>query len=304
MQADSALSPQRRVQIALLIGFLALSFSLSLRILTTTRAPANDMYWPFCAGQAFLRGLNPYTDCAGTLTTNMFPTALLMVPLLPLGKLAPSLIWGVSSGLLAYGLLRDGKLWRLLIFASGAYWEAAWWLQWSPLILAIALLPALYPLLWVKPHIGLPVAIMRFRWRGVLVATALGMLSLLLLPTWPQDFIARLGGYTGAVPAYVFPPLLLSLLTWRREEGRWLALSSLVPLRSTYDTCILWMAVPSPLVGLLFVGSSWLLLLIPLSGVQGALMSLALLVPLLITTWRDVRRSPDGLRTLWPVRGS
>jgi hypothetical protein len=84
------------------------------------------------------------------------PAALAALPFAGLPPYpAGALFFGLSSGLLAFAISKDG--WRgMHIFLGAPYWVALAVAQWSPLMIAAALLPGMEALLLCKPNIGLP----------------------------------------------------------------------------------------------------------------------------------------------------
>jgi hypothetical protein len=249
------------VAIGLTASFLQFLCRIEWRILDD----AGDWWWPFCAARMVIDGGNPYGGACPIVADgvvyppNMLPTALLAVPLLPLGRLAPSLLWGISSSMLAWGLLAQGKRWQLLAFALAPYWQCCWYMQWSPLILAIALTPALYPLLWCKPHIGLPVAVLRWRWWGVAACAGLLAISLIIMPSWPAEFIASTGStYSGRPLIILAPWLLMAVRNWRDERAQWLLGYALVPTRGLYDLYPIWLTIKTRNEALILITSSWI----------------------------------------------
>lgn len=232
---------------------------------------AGDLAMPLCQGAALLRGADPYAACRGFQsdgvtpnTANPITTVLITMPLLPLpAPLAAGIFFGLSSALLSWGLTRAGQTWPMLTFAAYPYWQAMQTVQWAPLLLATFYIPELIALTLAKPHVGAPVAL-SVRWRRwpVAAAVALGLASLIVMPSWP---LRMLGGGVGAPAEYRSPvlfiaglPLLLAGLRWRDRHARYLLLLSLVPQRTFYDQ-LLAFGVPRSRRPLLFlVAASWL----------------------------------------------
>ncbi|HJZ50318.1 MAG TPA: hypothetical protein VKE41_24275 [Roseiflexaceae bacterium] len=189
----------------------------------------------------------------------MMTTALVVLPFsfLP-GIIAGPAIFACSCGLLAYGLTREAW-WRLGVFGSAPFWVAFQWMQWSPLILAITLLPVLLPLFLVKPHIGLPTMLTRLTWRRALACVGFGLISLAIDPLWPLRWWSNAQGYTGFIPLLVVPGPLLLLVLARRQEtrGRFLLLAGLMPQRGFYDPLVLFCLPDSPRQMLLMALGSW-----------------------------------------------
>lgn len=81
---------------------------------------AGDFEWALRTAQALVEGRDPYDVVASAqLIPYPLPVALFGLPLLWLPwSLAAALFAGLSSALLAWGVLRSGKTWRLWILAS------------------------------------------------------------------------------------------------------------------------------------------------------------------------------------------
>jgi hypothetical protein len=149
---------------------------------------------------------------------------------------------GVSCGLLAFGLFRNGFR-DYALFLSAPFWFSLIAVQWSPLLVAAALLPTLLPLTLAKPNIGLPIFLSSPTWRGFALSVGFVLVSLLVLPSWPLDWLNNAGTHTVFQPALVVPGflLLLAALRWRRPEARLLLLLALIPQRPIYDQLALWL---------------------------------------------------------------
>ena len=160
--------------------------------------------------------------------------AALPTALLPLAA-ARAAFFGASSGLLAYGITREGY-WRLPVFASMAFLQAAWLVQWTPLVTAAALLPWAAGLLLVKPNIGAALAASLVDRRAVVLGAAGGALllalSFALRPTWLGDWVTALRD-TSHIDAPITrlggPLIALVLLRWRRAEAWLVAALACVP---------------------------------------------------------------------------
>ena len=253
----------KRLTIAILIGCCAAILCI---VLPVNAVPTADLGWPICGARALAAGSDPY-DCPRFAIglfwpTNPLTTVLAVLPFVWLPDwLVAAVLFGVFSGLLAYGLIRDGQYWRLLVFLSASYWQARHFIQWSPLITAASLIPALLPLWLVKPHIGLPVALCgRWTRRTFLVMLLFGLLTFALYPLWPLRWLATVSGYNGFIPLLVLPGsvLLLTLRYWRDRDARILFLMACVPQQLCYDALILFTLPSSPRMLLLLIGCSWL----------------------------------------------
>ena len=120
--------------------------------------------------------------------------ALFAVPFTVLTSYAAGAFYvGLISALMAYAVTRAGW-WRLTLFLSPCYFVAASVANWSPLLLATAFLPLLYPLAMVRNprytrHGELPKPV------GVPIRAVVFALSVLSSPaTWPIHWLQSLAG--------------------------------------------------------------------------------------------------------------
>jgi len=284
---------RRRIVVSLVVGVLSALLCYG-RLLYGNCAggecQAGDFTWSLRGAEQLLDGLNPYHDPSlggGRPYPNNaplfypMPALLIALPFVSLPReVGGALFFGLSSGLLAFGVFRDGFA-RWPIFLSGSFWFTLVAVQWSPLLLASVFLPALVPVALAKPNIGLPVVLSFLRleklvqrggakdkeplqtgskggwqallsryyppWRGLLVAFGVVLLSFVLLPTWLGDWLDNAGTHSVFVPLLVFPGFLLGLavLRWRQQEARLLILLALVPQRPLYDQFLLWVVPQS-----------------------------------------------------------
>ncbi|MFL5575710.1 MAG: hypothetical protein ACJ79S_07080 [Gemmatimonadaceae bacterium] len=249
---ERAPAPSRlaRAAVAFAIGALAgLGCYLHLR---HAGMLAGDFTWPWRAARALLEGQNPYAAIrpSGPFPFDAYfkyplPAALVALPVAALEPhAAGALFFGVSVTLLAWALTRDGYS-RLLVLASGPLLSAATMVQWSPLLAAAALLPALGFVAAAKPNLGLAAVGARPTWRAVGGAAALLLVSLAVLPRWPLDWLSVLRQGTEAhYRAPVTLPggalVLVLLLRWRRPEARLVLFLACVPqIIAFYDQLLL-----------------------------------------------------------------
>jgi hypothetical protein len=184
------------------------------------------------------------------IVNNPFTTMLIMSPFLfvPLEIVVPTFC-ALSSAVLAFGLTKNGELWRLLVFLSFPFISSIHSTQWAPLFMAALLLPGLLPIAVAKPQLGLVLAL-NGKWRKsmMMVAVCMIVLSFALYPTWLWDWFndpaTRL--YGGWIPALTIPGFLLVLLAryWRSERARLLLTISLAPQRMWYDQLLVFL-IPS-----------------------------------------------------------
>lgn len=224
---------------------------------------AGDFTWALVAAEDIIAGHNPYARPLppGSVAYPL-PAALFAMPFIWMPReIAAGVFMALSSGLLAWGLLRTGESWRLLTFAAFPYWQAVQVVNWSPLLLAVMFLPTLMPLILIKPHVGLPIALLRFSWGRMLACGLFGIVSFGIMWNWPIQWLNHLTGYAGR-PALLLlpfgPVLLLALRTWRSTRSRYLLLYAAVPLRPFYDYILLWYLPHSRQEMLVLVLCSWL----------------------------------------------
>jgi hypothetical protein len=222
-------------------------------------ARQSDLDQVWYAATALRHGVNPY-DVIGPTGTLFhwswpfyypMPAVLLVLPLsfLPLA-VARYVFVGVSSGLLAYGATR--RAWfPLMLFASGAYVNAALVAQWSPLFTAAILLPGLAVMFPAKPTLGAICAAPISTSRRTAIAVLLGWiilaaLSWVALPQWFASWRAAVRGAAHVRSLITLPGgflLLAAVLKWRRPEARLLVAYAVVP-----HTTLLYEAIPAMLV--------------------------------------------------------
>jgi hypothetical protein len=241
------LSLQRRLVLAIVLG-MACGLASYLRLRESDLLAA-DLTWAWRGARALLAGQNPYQVIqptgANPFDAPLFyplPALFVFVPLawLP-APVAAGVFMAISTALLVFGLTRDGYG-RLPLLASVPFLNSVIWPQWAPLIAAAALLPALMPLVLAKPSIGLAAFAARGTWRSGLICAAVLGFSVLVLPSWPLDWLAAIRRHGGLVPLLYLPgPLVLvALVRWRDWRGRLLAMLAIVP-QISYDSLLAWL---------------------------------------------------------------
>jgi hypothetical protein len=232
---------KKRVFISLVIGL----FSGFLCWLIHLGPDPIDFRWALGAAHDVLNGRDPYAYSFSAksgpypLTAIAFSFPFIWAD----AHLAGGLFFGLSSGLLAFGLTRTSYT-RLLIFLAFPYWMAMLCVQWSPLVMAAALFPWLLPATLAKPQIGIPVLLTHWTWRGLVACAVLAIGSLILMPSWPMRWLAQVGTWPNYVPALVLPlGPLMALSLWRRADAdaHLLLLTSLTPQHWFFDSFILWL---------------------------------------------------------------
>lgn len=243
-----------RLVIATLIG--AASGGFCWYLLHHFHQGAADFQWAIRAAQYFLRRANPYDT---PLEQYPMTAALFGVPFVRLApEVAAGWFFGISSGLLALGLTRQGYS-RLLVFLAYPYWAAILTAQWAPLIMASAFFSWALPATSAKPQVGFPVALTHLKRGGVIACVIWVLVTLLWMPSWPWLWWKQLGQYQHFYPLFVLPGPLLALALFRyREREAWLLfLASLMPQRWFFDAFTLWL-IPKTRRQILFTAvMSW-----------------------------------------------
>jgi hypothetical protein len=225
-------------------------------LMARLRQGAGDFVWAIRAADALLAGRNPYADAKQLYP---LPAALFGLPFVRMRpEIAAGVFYGISSGLLAFGLTRDGYR-RLLIFMAYPYWVGMLFVQWPTLIMASAFFPLLLPVTLGKPQTGLPVALTSLSRKGVIACVVVVLVSFLVLPRWVVLWLANGGGYPHFFPLLVLPgPMLaLSLLRYRDRDAWFLLCAACVPQRWFYDQFLLWLIPKTRREIVYTAGLSW-----------------------------------------------
>jgi hypothetical protein len=243
-----------RIIISVLLGVVTGAFCFFL--LHHLHQGAGDFGWAIHLAQKRLAGQNPYDTPEEQYP---FTAALIALPFVHLPReLAAAIFYGLSTALLALGLTRTGYH-RLLVFLAYPYWIGLLTVQWSTVITAAAFFPLLMPVAMAKPQVGLPVFLVYFRRRSFWACVVLGVLSLIVMPHWPRQWIGQMGYYQHFFAIWVLPgPLiLLALLRYRDRDAWLLLLTSLMPQRWFFDAFVLWLIPKSRRELLVTIVFSW-----------------------------------------------
>lgn len=218
---------------------------------------AGDFTWAIRAADDLLHRRNPYAS-AGQLYP--LPAALFGLPFIHTPpEIAAGIFYGLSSGLLAFGITRHGYH-RMLIFLAYPYWAGMIAIQWIPLIMASAFFWWLMPVALAKPQIGVPVALTRSGRNAALACLGIVALSFVVMPHWFSLWVTQTRNYVRFIPLVVLPgPLLLAALIRYRDRDAWLLfLGACMPQRWFYDPFFLWL-IPKTRRGIIFTaGLSWI----------------------------------------------
>jgi hypothetical protein len=259
------MSSRARLGIALIIGIVSGLFCAF--ALSRIGYGAGDFGWPLRAARDLLAGNDPYNYPPGPLAFYYpLPAAMLAIPLTWMTDfIAGAVFFGMSSGILAWLILRNGKPWQLLLFLSWPFFYALLYAQWTPLVLCLYFTPAFLPMLLIKPQIALPLALtQRPSWLGFGLTLALGIASLAIYPAWPWAWLEQTSTYQGIIPPPPLlvlplgPLLLLALLRYRDRKTWLLLLMAVMPQRVLYDQMALLLVANNLREMLILVLCSWI----------------------------------------------
>ena len=258
----------RRLSLAFAIGIATgiLRFQLAYQIAPLLGNGGGDFSLSTLIARDLYQGQDPYRySFSHDAVPYPLPAGLIAMPfaLLP-DELASAIFFGLSSFILSWCLLKNGRTWPLLIFLSWPFAYAIMFCQWTPLITAIWFMPFLMPMVLVKPHIALPLVLTgRVTKNGVLLTLLLLVVSLIIYPTWPLAWFEKTGTYRGTPPLFSLPlgPLLLLALFKYRDRRAWLlVLLALMPQRVLYDQLPLFLIAASGVELTFLIMCSWMTL--------------------------------------------
>jgi hypothetical protein len=215
---------------------------------------AGDFTYYWLAAKAVLAGQSPYevVHAGGTYHLKEgflypLPAALIVIPFTLLSPVGGAVLFvTLTTALLAWCLTRDGY-WRLPTLGSVPYFWFVSTGQLTPLIMCAAVIPAFGFLFLLKPNLGAAAFASRPSKKAFIGCVALLLISLLIQPHWPIEWIdavrARKAANYGSpllIPGGFV--LLLGLLRWKRPEARlFMALSILPQSLLFYDQLLLWL---------------------------------------------------------------
>ena len=226
-----------------------------------------------------LHGETPYSIGPGRVHPWNFPLLYpLPAVLLAIPFAALPIVWarvafvGLTSGALAYVVTRVAW-WPLLVFASGAWLQAAGLAQWSPILLAAWYVPALGLVVAAKPNVGLAsIAGARSRSAALFMlaqCAAIVVVSFAVHWSWFAEWRQSIVGQPHIRPlaaSWLGAPLLVAAIRWRRPEARLLLALSVLPQNPSLYEGVLLFAIPNSAVQALMLATlSWFVE--PLSGV-------------------------------------
>lgn len=205
---------------------------------------AADYTWIWRGGRDLVHGRNPYRNPSlnpdnpypwNAPLYYPLPAVLLGLPTIAApATIAGAIFVALSFAALAFVLLGQER-WRILILCSAPAFCAIRSAQWSPLVIAVSLIPVavgVAPLL--KPNLGVPMFIMKGGWKGIWIGAAAFIVSLLVMPGWPFSWLQNIRENRHTIPLLVYPfgpLLLLTLAGWRKRTSWQFLLFALIPQR-------------------------------------------------------------------------
>jgi hypothetical protein len=227
--------------------------------------PSTSDFEPVWIGtRALISGLDPYAvvPTAGTRYPLYYPlpAVLLGSPFGAFSFPAARVLWAAVCGAtftLAALHYRRGLVTALL---SANLLNAVVQGQWSPLLTAAAVLPALSWVWAAKPSIGAALFVAYPSRRALFGCLLLTGISLAVFPAWPLRWADALRE-TNHIAPIVRPGgivLLLALVRWREAEGRLLAALACVPQTiGLYETLPLFLIPKTRWQGYALAGLSY-----------------------------------------------
>jgi hypothetical protein len=256
----------------------------ALAALLTTRRPGPSDFGQVWAGARFLlQGYDPYTMIGPGRAFEWdfplyypLPALLIGIPFawLPLW-LADATFAAVGAGVLAWTIsgARERRA-QFLVFVSFAFVVAAATAQWSLLLTAAALTPALGWLLACKPTLGLAYLTAWPSGRSIVGAAVFGLITVAIWPWWVSAWLSVLStAHHILAPVTVAggPIVLIALLKWRRPEARLLVALACVPHTPVvYEAVPLFLVVERPWEGVVLAALSVVTHLLQLQSGIGA----------------------------------
>jgi hypothetical protein len=264
------MEPPLRLSLAIgIVAGILFSWWTAERLAAYPQMRALDFTYAWRASGHLLAGRNPYQHmprapyAEGGLFLYPLTTAIVAAPFAELSVArAGALFFGLSAALSAFSLSRGG-LWRLLALLSPAWLLAYYNIQWSPLLLASALIPGLGWVGVAKPNLALVAFAYRPRKLTIAIALLLIALSILWIPGWPRDWISTIRVQEAPHDPPLRWPLgfvgLVGLLRWRTGEGRALAAATISPAMTLpYDHLLLWLVARNWRESAALVVTSWI----------------------------------------------
>jgi hypothetical protein len=251
------------------LAFALVATAISWRAQYVAHGNGSDHVLLYRAAKTLLAGGDPYQIGPGGqlpgVNLRLFyplPSVALGLPFVWLSPENAAIAFvACSAALLGFALTREGFD-RVPLLLSVSFLAAAQFAQSTPLILALALIPATRALSMLKPNIGLAIFAWQPSFKNVMLACAIFVIPAVLWPSWPRSWYASVHGS----PAHHAPALtgvgalaLLSILRWRRPEGRLLFAMTVLPHGLYfYDELPLWLLAQTRREAIVLTLTSWL----------------------------------------------
>ena len=311
-------APPMHVRIFLSLAVGVLSAFICHGILTGRHVLAADFTWPWRAARILQAGHDPYSVIQPTghypfseYFLYPLPAAIVSLPFAGLEPvIAGALFVGISSALMTFAITRNGYQW-LPLLVSAPFIKVVLAPEWSPLLLAAALIPSLQFLAVTKPNLGVAALVYNPTRLGAIGCLAFLLVSVAVFPRWPLEWlkiVTDLHSHAAPYRQFVGPVLLVSALRLGTREGRLLFAMAILPQELlVYDQLMLWLIPRRWWSSLLLSILSWPALAawvspslfgVPQSGTRRLTEHMTMLfiyMPMLYTVFRR-RNEWDGLR--------
>lgn len=193
----------------------------------------SDFAQLYQAAEIWWRGGDPYSVRAGPFPV-FYPFTAVVVAL-PFSFLPFPDAWfvGIGTAIFLWAITSRSEFryaWFALI--APAFITTVRLSQWPALMIGGALLPVWGFVLACKPTIGAALWLAFPSKRALVGSVALLVLSIALLPSWPERWLGLLSEGVHFKPPVMFwggPIILLALLRWRRWDARLLVALACVP---------------------------------------------------------------------------
>ena len=233
---------------------------------------AKDFTLSWTAANHILSGRDPYRAMlpTGVYPFNVpfyypLPAAVLAMPFAPIpARYAGIAFVFVTFGMAALALMRDSAP-RVAMLLSFPAVMAATLGQWSPLLVAATVVPAVQLVLPVKPTLGAAAFVNRPTRIGLALSVALVALCFLIEPGW---FTSWRGVVSSAWGSYTPPVrwgrwagvvLLVTFVWWRDPDARLLGVMALAPqLPLFYDQLLVQAVARTRREVLILLAASWI----------------------------------------------
>lgn len=192
-----------------------------------------DQLW--LGSRAILNGEDPYVAVPKAFPWPLYypvPALILGIPFAPWPLPVARALFGAVTAFACVAAVLRFRPWAASLVLSAPFIYAIQRGQWTPLLVAAALVPAMGAALVAKPSIGLAVFAYRPTRGAVIGGILLGTIALALLPSWPWTWLRTAVDARHMVPPVALPLgflLLACLFRWRRPESRLLAVLACVP---------------------------------------------------------------------------